>query len=296
MYDYEFINQYNGSRSTTGTVENDLTTRYFSRCLYQRALSIFEFHLPDDWNVDYFRNVLFCNGFIGVVDTPKYGVIPQICALSGYGLYMNPTTIFVSQPLVSFKGEIGNDCELIKLTPDYSGILDIVEHYAIQLSTLFTSIKTSLVNSRLAHLLLAKDKSTAETLKIVAEKISAGEPTIICDRHIKSDGLSGADPIYAESYNPKDSYITDLLLNDMQTILNNFDSEVGIPTVNSKKERMINTEAEYLISDSVSRRKLWESCLDQSFARVNGLFDLNIAYTVRGCDNGNSEIKPNWTV
>ena len=53
MYDYEFINQYDGLRSTTGTVESDLTTRYFARCLYQRAISIFDFNLPKEWNKQY---------------------------------------------------------------------------------------------------------------------------------------------------------------------------------------------------------------------------------------------------
>ena len=296
MYDYEFINQYDGLRSTTGTVENDLTTRYFARCLYQRATSIFDFNLPKEWNKQYFTNVLFSRGFIGVINTPEYGVIPQVCTLSGYGLYMNPTTILVSQPLVSFKGEIGEDCELIKLTPDYQGIMDIVEHYAIQLSTVFTSIKSSLVNSRLAYLLLAKDKATAETLKIVAEKISAGETTIICDKHLKGDDLSGNEPIYTEAYNPKDSYITDLLLSDMQTILNSFDSEIGIPTVNSKKERMIDAEANYLISDSISRKSLWSSCLDETFDNVNSLFNLNISYSERGVDYGKSSVVPDRTI
>ena len=149
-FDYEFINQYNGTRTPTGEVEFDLTTNYFFRSLYQRALSVISFNLPSEWNKRYFKNVLFGCGFIGIVNTAKYGIIPQISNLSGYGLYLQPTRLLIAQPFVNFEGTIGENCAVIKLTPDYKGITDIVEHYALQLSKCCTSINVSLVNSRLS--------------------------------------------------------------------------------------------------------------------------------------------------
>lgn len=280
-FDYEFINRYNGMRSPTGTVENDFTTKYFMRCLYQRMISVIDFKLPEGWNKNYFRNVLFRNGFIGIVKTPKFGVIPQVCTLTGYGLYMQPTDILVSQPLVQFRGEIGKDCSLIMLTPDYSGTWDIVEHTAIQLSTIYTSIKVSLENSRMTFLLGAKNKSAAETLKIIAEKISSGEPVIVYDKKL-SDDINGDSPIWTETFNAKDSYITDKLLSDMKTILENFDREIGIPTVDSKRERMITDEVIMMNADACARLYTWMHCLDETIEATNKLFDLDISYKIEG--------------
>ena len=114
-FNYESINLYNGTRSPSGTVEYDLTTAYFFRSLYQRALSNFNFKLPESWNMGYFKNVLFGMGYIGIIKTSTYGVIPQICNPYGYGIYLQPTNLRVTQPLVTFDGVIGENCEIIKL-------------------------------------------------------------------------------------------------------------------------------------------------------------------------------------
>lgn len=278
--DYEGMNAYMGTRSPTGTNENDLNTRYFFRCLYHRALSIVDFDLPEGWNYNYFKNVLFGNGFIGVVKTDQYGIVPQICTLGGYGLYLQPTWLDVAQPLLQFKGTIGKDCEIIKLTPDYRGICDIVEHYANQLAICFTSVKVSLFNSRLAYLALGKNKSAVEALKIIAEKITAGEGFVFADKILKGEDLSKEEPIFTQALDPAKNYITDKLLSDMQTILNAFDREIGIPVIDDKKERRIETEVNTLLSDTGSRLEVWKRCLRETVDNVNRLFpELNLTFT-----------------
>ena len=276
--DYEAINTYQGTYSPVGTVENDLTTHYFFRALYQRALSIIDFGLPTEWNKNYFKNVLFGTGFIGIIPTAEFGVVPQICTLTGYGLFLQPRKLLVSQPLVRYEGEIGTDCELIRLTPDYRGICDIIEHYAVQLSTAFTSVKSSLVNSRLAYLAFAKNKQAAESLKIVLEKISAGDPAVIVNKILKGEDLEGDCPIFIEAYDVGRNYITDRLLEDMRNILNDFDREIGIPIIDDKKERRVIPEINMLISDAGSRLDTWTECLRESIDRVNAMFDLNITF------------------
>ena len=278
--DYEGMNTYMGTRSPTGTNENDLNTRYFFRCLYQRALSIVDFDIPEGWNYNYFKNVLFGNGFIGVVKTDQYGIVPQICTLGGYGLYLQPTWLDVAQPLLQFKGTIGKDCEIIKLTPDYRGICDIVEHYANQLAICFTSVKVSLFNSRLSYLALGKNKTAVEALKIIAEKITAGEGFVFADKILKGEDLSREEPIFTQALDPARNYITDKLLSDMQTILNAFDREIGIPVIDDKKERRIETEVNTLLSDTGSRLEVWKRCLKETVDNVNRLFpELNITFT-----------------
>lgn len=283
-FSYEGINRYQGTRSPAGTYEYDMTTAYFFRSLYMRAFGNLHFTLQEGWNPRYVKNVLFDRGFLPIIVTSAYGIIPQAGTLSGFGLYYDPREVHVKNELVDFDGVIGKDCELIRLTPDYSGICDVIEHYAIQLSTIYTSIQMSLKNSRLAFILVGKNKAAKLTLKAIAEAISAGETTVVVDQEIKQE-IDGADPIWTAAFNPKESYITDQLLADMRTILNAYDREVGIPVVDQKKERMITDEVSTQISDAGARADAWRECLQESIDNVNRLFDLSISFTLGGGDS-----------
>lgn len=283
--DYEGLNMYNSMRSVAGRVQNDLNTAYYMRALYQRILSGAKFRLPESWEKGrrYFKNVLFSEGFIGVIKTPQYGIIPQICAPRGYGLFLQPTELIVAQPLVEFEGKIGEDCEVIHLTNDWMGVWDIVEHYAVRLSVAITSVDVSLVNSRVSLLAAAKNKTASETLKYLYERISAGEPFSVYDKHLKTDSIDGSEePIWTYSQDVANNYITDKLLNDMDTILRQFDNEVGILAMNGKKERMIQDEVQAINDDACARASSWFECLSDSMDRVNKLFpELDLGFSFR---------------
>ena len=55
----------------------------FARYLLQKAISVFEWTLPETWNKDYFLYALYCFGHLAIVNTDKFGVIPQACGLMG---------------------------------------------------------------------------------------------------------------------------------------------------------------------------------------------------------------------
>lgn len=283
--DFEGLNTYNSMRSVAGRVQNDFNTAFYMRALYQRVLAGTKFKLPKAWRRSkrYFKNILFGLGFIGVIDTPEYGVIPQICTFSGYGLYLQPVKMIVNQPLVSFEGTIGQDCELVHLCGDYRGIWDIVEHFAIRLSIAITSLDCSLINERLSVLAAGKSKQAAETLKFLYEKISAGEPFAVYDKAIKSDSIDGSDePIWTFSQDVANQYISDKLLADIDTILMQFDKEVGIAAVGEKKERMLTDEISMQNEDACARSSTWFENLSDSFDLVNELFpDLNLGFTMK---------------
>lgn len=283
--DFEGINTYNSMRSVAGHVQNDLNTAFYMRALYQRAIAGTKFKLPRAWRRSkrYFKNVLFSLGYIGVVNTPEYGVIPQICTFSGYGLYLQPVKMIVSQPLVQFEGTIGENCELIHLCGDYMGIWDIVEHFAIRLSVAITSVDCALVNERLSVLAAGKSKQASETLKYLYEKISAGEPFAVYDKAIKSDSIDGNDePIWTFSQDVANQYISDKLLADIDTILMQFDKEIGIAAVGEKKERMLTDEIAMQNEDACARSSTWFENLSDSFDLVNELFpDLGLSFTMK---------------
>lgn len=283
--DFEGLNTYNSMRSVAGRVQNDLNTAFYMRALYQRAIAGTKFRLPKAWRRSkrYFKNVLFSLGYIGVVNTPEYGVIPQICTFSGYGLYLQPVKMIVSQPLVQFEGTIGENCELIHLCGDYMGIWDIVEHFAIRLSVAITSVDCALVNERLSVLAAGKSKQASETLKYLYEKISAGEPFAVYDKAIKSDSIDGNDePIWTFSQDVANQYISDKLLADIDTILMQFDKEIGIAAVGEKKERMLTDEIAMQNEDACARSSTWFENLSDSFDLVNELFpDLGLSFTMK---------------
>ena len=282
--DYEGLNLYNSMRSVAGRVQNDYNTQYFMRALYQRAISGTRFKLPKAWRraKRYFKNVTFTQGFIGVIRSPQYGIIPQICSFSGYGLYRQPVKMLVNQPLVQFEGTIGEDCELILLCGDYMGIWDIVEHYAIRLSVAVTSLDCALVNERISLLAAGKNKAAVETLKYLYEAISAGEPFQVYDKsYLKDEGLDGdQEAIWTYSQDVASQYISDKLLADIDTILMQFDKEIGIAAVGEKKERMLNDEIAMQQEDSCARPSTWFENLSDSFDLVNELFDLGLSFTM----------------
>ena len=183
-------NSYDGLRSVNGLVENDLTTAYFMRSLYQRLYAGLKIVTPPLWNKNYFKNVLFGEGFIGVIKSPEYGIIPQICAPTGErGIYLQPTQILVSQPLVQFTGTIGTDCEIIRLTPDWRGVFDIIEHFAVRMAIAVTSYDVGMINNRAAFMAAGKNKSAVETIKQLYEDLTKGKPLLVCDKALKDDGL-----------------------------------------------------------------------------------------------------------
>ena len=118
---------------------NNKSFAFWERALFQRALSIMDFKIPWDGTVkDFFRFCLFSRGYVAVFKTPEYGLTFQPCGLSGYDWYYRPTNALVANPAMprSLDLRIGQDCEILKLTPDYYGIWDIIEYYACKLSEL----------------------------------------------------------------------------------------------------------------------------------------------------------------
>lgn len=270
---------------------NNTTFNYWYRWLFQRSTSVFDFTLPEYWQgkkKDFFLWCLFKYGFVAITYTDKFGYIFQPCTLSGYDLYYQPTRAIITNPAYRAELVIGEECELLKMTPDYFGVVDIIAYYAEKLSTLDGAINMSLINNKFAFLLMAKNKPMAEALKKVMDKINKGEPTIILDQKVYNDKLDGQEPWqFLERPNLKQSYITTEQLQDFNTILNNFDAEIGIPTIPyQKKERMVTSEAESRILDSSAKSIVWYECLESSIRTIHEIYeDLEIDVKMRYNDN-----------
>ena len=276
---------------------NSITYAYWQRSLFQRAISTIDFTgLPDHWQAsvrDFFYWCMFAYGYVGVFDTDEFGLSFQPGALYGFDFYYQPTEFIVANPKLNRRFKLHEEAEIIKLTPDYRGIWDIISYYAMLLSALDSGINMSIVNNKFAYLMGAKNKAAAETLKKIFDKIAAGEPAVIFDQSLlQQDAQSKDDPwSFLERSNLKQSYLTTDQLMDRSTLLSSFDAEIGIRSLPyNKKERLVTAEAESREQDSTARLMVWKSTLDSSLKLVNDLFGTNIkaelTYDKEGEENG----------
>lgn len=281
---YEQINLMAGEYSPSCIkAYNNETFKFWERALFQRALSIMEFNLPEDWTgsiKDLFDYVLFTMGYIAVFEHIDHGLTFQPCGLSGFDWYYRPTKAIVTNPDLpgGLDLEIGKNCEILKLCPDYRGIRDITSHYAEKLALLDNAINMSLINNKFAYVLGAKNKAAGEALKKLMDKINKGEPAVIYDKKLQDDPNTKDSPFqFLERQNLKQSYLTTDQLADFRTLLHNFDSEIGIPTLPiEKKERMIDSEANALEADATSRSRIWVETFNESADAVNRMFGTSI--------------------
>lgn len=262
---------------------NSITYAYWQRSLFQRAISTIDFkNLPDAWEAsvrDFFYWCIFSYGHVGVFNTDEFGLSFQPGCFYGIDFYYQPTDYIVTNPKLRQTFKIHKDCEVIKLTPDYRGIWDIISYYAMLLSALDSGINMSIVNNKFAYLMGAKNKAAAETLKKIFDKIASGDPAVIFDQSLlQMDPQSKEEPwSFLERSNLKQSYLTTDQLMDRSTLLSSFDAEIGIRSLPyNKKERLVTAEAESREQDSTARLMVWKATLDSSIKLVNDMFGTSI--------------------
>ena len=280
QYSFEQINLYESARQP-GTVhaKNNALYYYFSRYLVQKIIGIYEFkNLPETWAENYFLYALFLEGRVGVIDTDRYGVIPQSCNLAGYNVFRQPRYMLVANPLLEHlpKLEIGINCELIKMQPDYMSPLDIVSTYAELLALCMESAGVNLLNSKLSFVFAAGNKTQAEAFKKLYDQIASGQPAVFIDKELfNEDGSRNWDVFFQ---NLKQNYVTGDILNDMVKITDRFNTTIGIPNANTeKRERLITDEVNANNADTETLADLWLRTMQGDIKRVNKMFGLDLA-------------------
>lgn len=282
-YFYNYVNTADGVVNPSAVhVSGTPLARYYQKYLLQKAISRFDFTLPETWPKNYFLYVLFCTGYIGVVRTDKYGVIPQQCTLSGYNVFYQPREILVTNPLLTYQGELvlGRQAELIQLQPDYSGIMDIVTYYGDMMALASVAAGTNLLNSRLAYVFTAGNQAVAESFKKAMDRVLSGAPAVVVDKRLQ-DPAGGLSVEYF-AQNLKENFIAPDIWQLMRQIEISFDQEIGIPNMNEqKKERQIVDEVNANNFETQAKVLLWQDMLQASCQRVNELFGTDIRVNLR---------------
>ena len=303
-YSTEQINRIAGRYvPSTQMPYNNEAFAYWERALAQRASYALDITLPDIWSDDDLKSVflfwLFSRGFVGIYDDPKRGLVFQPGTIGGYDFYYRPKWFIVTNPVDPDSGrqmEIGKECCIVKICPDYGGIWDIIDFYGRKLADLSLSADMSIINTRFAKVLAARNKAAAEALKKILDKINRGEPAVIADKDVllTDDRTDKASPFQDFSIeNLKNNYITDLQLKDIRTVLNQFDNEIGIASVPyEKKERLIVAEVDSSTEDSVARVTVWLDTLTECFKKLKRMYGVDMSARLRS-KGGSSDVSGN---
>lgn len=278
-YSYDFINRYNASFSpSTVHCKNSALVEYYTRHLLQKVLSVFEFKgIPEEWALNYFQYVLLCRGYVAILDTEEFGVIPQECGLGGYNVFYQPRFATIANPLLPgvLQPVIGRDCALVKMQPDYGSVMDLVSTYADLMALCLETAGVNLLNSKLSYVFAAANKTQAESFKKMYDRVASGEPAVFVDKSLfNEDGSRNWDAFFQ---NMKQNYVAGDILNDMKTIEDQFNTAIGIPNANTqKRERLITDEVNANNVDTESRVNLWLETMKRDMKAANEMYGLSL--------------------
>lgn len=264
---------------------NSTSFWFYVRALFRKAMSIYELSgMPEEWDLDYFMSVLFSQGFLTITDTAM-GVLPLKCGVSGINVFNHPTTVIVANPVLgNFSRTIDEDCVLVKLSYDYRGLMDIVYRYATMLAECDNSISVNLMNSKVAFIGLVESKAQANSMKLMYDKISSGEPAVF----VKGSQINGDQILYNHV---KENFIASDIQILKRKIMSEFLTEIGVNNANTdKRERLTDNEVEANDSEIQLNAGYWLEQIREGLNKANKMFGLNLAIELKNTFNTEGDI------
>ena len=293
------INEYE-SRQNPNMIHINNTWDYatYFRYFLQRAESLIIFEgMPKNWSKNYIYPLLFLKGNFCIMNTAKFGVIPQHGSPYGFDVQYQPTNYVVDNPAfdATFNGDlvIGENCEIVKLTPDWCGIGDLINSYAQRVAMTLSNHDVACALAKFGFIFTAKNKSTADTFKAAFDDIMSGKLAVVTNQALY-DKETGK-PLYeyfnndiAKCYN-----VVKAALESVENLKHAFDMEIGIYTAPAKKERMITDEVEESKNAIMSKCELWVETLNECLEKVNSHYGLDIRAHLRYPNNRGGEEREN---
>lgn len=275
-FSYEFINGIQGASPPSFLkIHNTGLAWFFKRYLMQETFSKFKFTLPEWWDADYFRYILFGWGYLTIIKTDKFGVIPQQCTLSGYNVFRRPTMASIANPLIQGRIlKIGEECTLIKLAPDYCGIADLVDYYGDLMALTYETIATNILNSKLSYAFRAETQQEADTYKALYDKVASGEPAVVYRNTKKAaQNLNAAPGWETFTQNLAQNFIAPELLETLRLEKDMFLTEIGIPNLSVRKQERVNVdEANKNNAETFCKARMWLDELNTGIEQTIKLF------------------------
>ncbi len=284
LSDYINCETWSGVEPTQVHVSNTLLYQFFVRHLLQKAVSVFKWKLPDHWQSTLFLYTLYCYGHVAVVMTDKFGVLPQPCTLGGRGVQYEPTYAIISNPLLRgiLRPRIGTQCAVIRIMPDYGGILDIIRYYAREMAVTVEAFDLNTLNSKLSFVFgVPKNggngKARAETLKKLYDNIMSGVPASFVDSNLTTRDGKPTWQLFQQDVGR--NFIAPELQETLRKLECEFAAAVGIPAdlSQNKKERTNTQEVTANNVETAVGPSMWLETAQEGLAQANRLFGLNLS-------------------
>ena len=244
---------------------------YYVNNLFRKAMSIYEFDgIPENWDYDYFLSNLLAQGFIAITDT-KLGVLPLRCGIAGVNVFNHPTDVIIANPILgNIQRKIDVDAALVKIAYNYRGIMDIVYRYAEMLASCDASITVNLQNSKVAFIGLVESKQQANSMKLMYDIISRGEPAVF----VKGSQINSDTILYNHV---KENFVAGDIQLLKRKIMSEFLTEIGVNNANTdKRERLTDNEVEANDSEIQLNASYWLENIKEGIATANKMFNLSI--------------------
>lgn len=269
-----------------GTVEKERQTRltldesfvFWRNVLFEKICRIFIWDgLP--FPQKELETRLMLEGYAGVVDDGKKGIMCAIGSMSGATQYWDEFVSFTYSAATAQGGtrKIGKNCTIISNDSLRNGGIALVDRYALILAHLDVTFKMNAINMRYKDLYTAEDSVTFENLKTWRKQIFNGAETPVLDKSLV-DGIKNiANPISA-SNTLKDIWEC------REDVLRCFYTDIGMKTVKQKKEREITAEVNanndlllFNTADMLYQRELGRDMMNSMF-RLNVTVRLSPAF------------------
>lgn len=264
-------------------VANTYLYQYFRRYLLQKAVSVFRWQLPKEWQRTLFLYCLYCDGHVAIVNTDSFGVIPQPCTLGGRGVQYQPTYVLITNPLLQgiLQPRIGTQCAVVRLMPDYGGIMDIINYYARQMALCSETLETNLLNSKLSYVFGVPKggnrKASAESLKKLFDQIMSGVPASFIDEELTDRNGKPTWQLFLQ--NVGQNFIAPDVQEQLRKLECEFAAQVGIPSnlATTKKERVNLAEVSANDVETAVGPSQWLELAREGLETANQLFGLDLS-------------------
>jgi len=279
-------------------VANTYLYQYFRRYLLQKAVSVFRWELPQEWQRTLFLYCLYCEGHVAIVNTDSFGVIPQPCTLGGRGVQYEPTYVLITNPLLQgiLQPRIGTQCAVIRIMPDYGGIMDIINYYARQMALCSETLEINLLNSKLSYVFGVPKggnrKASAETLKKLFDQIMSGVPAAFVDEELTDRNGKPTWQLFLQDVGQ--NFIAPDVQEQLRKLECEFAAQVGIPSnlATTKKERVNLAEVSANDVETAVGPSQWLELAREGLETANRLFGLQLSVDWRYEPDVRSDAEP----
>ena len=232
----EAQNFFNRQPSTVKGIFNS-ETQHYKRLLYNEVYSRYEFGLPKNWALNWFRLWLFQFGSIGAIYTNRFGWLPLPYGIRALDVQYQPRELTFSSPMLESEkiGIVGINCCIIKCFDDFYGFDHIVTRYAEMLAQCDRNINVNLITTMTNKVFAAKNKKQADDFKESIAKATQGEPVVF----ELEDGFEDVS-IRDILGDAKADFVADKTMILKRLIVNEFLTYIGLNNANIDKRERLN--------------------------------------------------------